>query len=155
MVNSKKKILGYIVELSSSPAGGTAQALHHSTFLEQTAVALGTAQFFIHPIPTSGTAGALNALYVFKSDCREERSDPTPMEEAINPFRWLIPVLSIFLSQRLVSLQATCSQLSVHKEMFTARKSSTADMAFLEVTALCQDVCMLLTCLGAKSCGSW
>lgn len=59
------------MELSYNPAGGTAQPLHYSTFLEQTTVILGTSQVFLHSIPTSGTAGALNAVYVFQSDAEE------------------------------------------------------------------------------------
>lgn len=97
-------ILGYIVELNYNPAGGIVQPLHYSTFLDQTTVILGTSQFFIHPIPTSGPAGALAAIYVFKSDCRGGGTDPTLMEAAIDPFSWLTQALSTFLSQRLVSL---------------------------------------------------
>lgn len=69
MVNSKKKI--FRLHLSYNPAGGIAQPLHYSTFLEQTTVTLGTSQVFLRPISTSGPAGALTAIYVFKSDAEE------------------------------------------------------------------------------------
>lgn len=66
---------------------------------------LRTTQFPIHPIPTTGTAGVLNAIYFLRCDCEGERTDPTPMEAAIKPFTWLARVLSGFFStQGLLSI---------------------------------------------------
>lgn len=67
-------------------------------------MALGITQFLIHPTPTTGTAGALNAIYILRSDYEGERTNPTLMEVATTPFRWLGTVLSVFFTQGLLSL---------------------------------------------------
>lgn len=69
---------------------------------------LGRTHFPIHPIPTTGTAGALNAGHL-RCDCSGERTDPTQVEVAIKPFRWVARVLSVFLSEGLVSIYTDSS----------------------------------------------
>ena len=102
----------------------SAESLRCSRFSEQTTMTLGTAYSPVHPTPTRGTSSPLNAFHFLRCDCKGERTDPTPMEAAIKLFRWLARVLSIFLSQGLVSYLYWL-QLGSRKEKATWILSST------------------------------